>query len=179
MAESGAIDPRSAPTDENCRLVVSVVPALLADRVAWKDAALQATRLSSVLPAARADLSDKKYAMHEMTKAFGVYPKEVVSWVADHLMATCLYRPVPAEIHQAAKARVTRLRVAEEAARRLVSAREAALVERRRIEGEARDEAQALAEGRETPSQRRARVAREAIRSVRGESQSSSIEAGA
>lgn len=89
----------------------------------WEQAAYQATRLSSVLPAAKADDMDKAMAITEIAKAFATYPAPVAEWAADHLMATKRFRPVPADIHEAAKARLSRLKVALIMADRVVAKR--------------------------------------------------------
>lgn len=144
-----------------------MVPAMLRSRIGWEHAAGQATRLASVLLAAKSDEMDKALAITELAKAFAGYPAAVAIWTADHLMATRRYRPVPADIHEAAKARMVHLRGAAILAERVANARREAAAERERQDAEAQEEARAKAEGRETPSERRARVASEALAAIR------------
>ncbi len=167
LAEKPCVDLRSAPSVVDCRRAASLVPAMLSAGTEWEPAVGHATRLASVLPAAKSDDMDKALAITEMAKAFFEYPQTVAEWTASHLMASRRFRPVPADIHEAAKSRLVHLRAAAIVAERVISARQEAEVERLRLEAEAREEAFAKAEGRETPSERRARIASEARAAIR------------
>ncbi len=167
LAGAGEIHLSMAPSAVLCERISSQVPAMIRDRMPWEQAAYQATRLSSVLPAAKADDMDKAMAITELAKAFATYPAPVAEWAADQLMATKRFRPVPADIHEAAKARLSRLKVALIMAERVAAKRVEAAAERRRREEEAAEEAKARAEGRETPSERRKREVQEMIDRVK------------
>ncbi len=162
FAAGRSIDLAVAPNALQCERILSSVPAMLRDWMPWEHAASQATRLASVLPAAKSDDMDKALAIQEMAKAFAAYPPAIANWAADALMASSRFRPVPAEIHSAAKGRQTQLRAAVVMAERVNEARVAAAAERQRMVAEAEEEARAIAEGRETPSERRTRIANEA-----------------
>lgn len=167
LAGKPMIDLRHAPSAAECERIAATVPALIRGGTAWDHAAGHATRLASVLPAAKSDEMDKALAITELAKAFAAYPTGVAAWTSDQMMATRRFRPVPADIHEAAKARMVQLRAALILAERVSAALAAAIAERQRQEAEAREEAQARAEGRETPSERRARIAAQAVASIR------------
>lgn len=156
------------PSLQQCRELAEMLGGALAGRTAWEASAALATRLASVLPAAKADDMDKALAITEMAKAFAVYPATVAHWASDHLMATRRFRPVPADIHEACKARKTEIAIAEGMARKVIAAREEAEAAKRAADDEARETARARAEGRETPQDRRQRLAAEALKLIRG-----------
>ena len=75
---------------------------------------------------------------------------------------------MPADIHEACKARKTEIAIAEGMARKVIAAREEAEAAKRAADDEARETARARAEGRETPQDRRQRLAAEALKLIRG-----------
>lgn len=156
------------PSDAACRAVLAELRPALALRSEWAIAVGHATRLAAVLPAARADTTTIALAISELGKAFAAYPPAVAQYTADRLMEICRFRPVPAEVHDVAKRRTVDLRIAEAMAERVLEARAAAAEERARRAAEECEEAAARAEGRETPSERRRRVAEETMAMFRG-----------
>ncbi len=151
----------SYPTDAECSELRELVNRQLGSRTTWEQAAGLATKLAAVLPAAKADGLDRAVAMKELAKAFADQPPAVALFTCDHMLATCRFRPVPAEVRAVAAARRAVLAVAAGVAERVMEARARARREREQRDEEAREEAAAIAEGRETPAERRKRVADE------------------
>ena len=141
------------PSLQQCRELAEMLGGALAGRTAWEASAALATRLASVLPAAKADDMDKALAITEMAKAFAVYPATVAHWASDHLMATRRFRPA-ADIHEACKARKTEIAIAEGMARKVIAAREEAEAAKRAADDEARGRQE-----REPKGGRRRRIA--------------------
>lgn len=165
-----ASDLGRAPAPDICWQVLAYGAGPFRRRTAWDMAAAQATRLVAVLPAGRSD--DTEEARHatlgEIAKAFASYPPDVVQAAADELMASQRYRPVPAVVHEVCRAIQSRIARAIWQADRVMKARAALQDEQRAKEQEALETRRAIAEGRETPAQRRGRMADQARAMIRG-----------
>lgn len=159
------------PGIEGCKRVIALVQDTLAGQTQWNEAITLAGRIVGCTAARKTEAEDTALVMSELAKAFNRYPPPVARHVAEHVIETYKFRPTPAEIHEAAKARITDLRVAAAVAEKVIKAREHRSEERRARLQEQEDEARAIAEGRETPKERRARVAaaaRTVIEQIRG-----------
>lgn len=157
------------PIDSVCRQFSETVDlALSPARTHWDLASELATRLTAVLPAQRASDLDTAYVLQELGKALAEFPPLIASDVSALLMRTSRFRPVPAEIIEAGQKRMAELRGAKRIADLILSDRvdERERQANRRREDE--EEQRCLAAGEETPRQRRARVADECARAIRG-----------
>ncbi len=159
------------PGIEGCRRIITMVQDTMTGMTPWNDALAQATRIAGCTVARNSEADDTSLVISELTKAFCRYPPAIARHVAEHVIETYKFRPTPAEIHEAAKARITDLRVAAAVAEKVIKAREHRSEERRVRLQEQEEERLAIAEGRETPKERRARVAADAravIEQIRG-----------
>lgn len=150
------------PGIEACRQLIEAVQDTLAGQTPWHDGAAMATRIMACTKARPTEAADTGLIVAEIAKALCSYPPAVASHATEHIIATFPFRPTPAEIHTAAKARAQDLRIAAAVAERVIKAREHRSEQRRLAQAEAEEDARAIAEGRETAAQRRARVAAEA-----------------
>lgn len=159
------------PGIDGCKRVIALVQDTLTGQTQWNEAITLAGRIVGCMAARKTEAEDTALVMSELAKAFNRYPPPIARQVAEHVIETYKFRPAPSEIHDAAKARITDLRVAAGVAEKVIKAREHRSEERRARLQEQEEEARAIAEGRETPSQRRARIAAEArtvIEQIRG-----------
>lgn len=158
------------PGIAGCNRVILAVQDELTGQTQWHAAAAMATRIIGCTTARKTEADDSALVLSEIAKSLSRYPPAIASHVTEHVLETMRFRPTPAEIHEAAKARITDLRIAAAMAEKVIKAHQHMSALRRETMAEREEEARAIAEGRETPSQRRARAAaaaREVIEKIR------------
>lgn len=156
------------PSIVGCQRVIALVQDLLREQMTWNPAVAMATRIVSCTVARKTEAEDTAVIIAELARALCQYPADVARHACDRIVETHRFRPPPADVHDIAKERLTQLRCAMTMAERVIAERERRSAMRRAAAEEAEEEARAIAEGRETPAARRARVAQEARDLIRG-----------
>lgn len=159
---------KGLPDAATCQLARTAAASILSQSpMVWRDAIVGATRLASALPGPRADSADKAAILQELAKEIANHPAAIARDVVDGLMATCKWRPVPADVRAMASARTQALRDIVDAADRLLRHRTAVA---EAAEREAAERAERLAAaGPMTEAERRAWVVADAMAKFRGQ----------